>query len=226
MILLIETATPVCSVALAEEGRILASKSCNEPNAHSSVLSVYINDIMGSVSLSDLAAVCVSSGPGSYTGLRIGTSTAKGLCYALRIPLLSVPTTQCMAAHYYRCHPDYNGMVCAMVDARRMECYAAIYNREGVVREVQADIVEPHCYDEFLDRGEVLFVGDGAPKTRQVLGVHPNARYDDSFVVSAEGMADIARQKLNDGSHEDLAYFEPFYLKEFVAKKSTVRGLV
>ena len=226
MILLIETATPVCSVALAEEGRILASKSCNEPNAHSSVLSVYINDIMGSVSMSDLAAVCVSSGPGSYTGLRIGTSTAKGLCYALRIPLLSVPTTQCMAAHYYRCHPDYNGMVCAMVDARRMECYAAIYNREGVVREVQADIVEQHCYDEFLDRGEVFFVGDGAPKTRQVLGVHPNARYDDSFVVSAEGMADIARQKLNDGSYEDLAYFEPFYLKEFVAKKSTVRGLV
>lgn len=214
-------------MALEQEGLIISAKHSADANSHSSVLSSYINDIVAQagIGMGDLEAVCVSSGPGSYTGLRIGTSTAKGLCYALQIPLLAVPTTQAMACHYYRNHPDYNGMVCAMIDARRMECYAAIYNRETVLRDVVADIVEPHIYDEYLDRGEVLFVGDGAAKTRPLLQEHPNARYDDSFVVSAEGMADMARQKLKKADFEDLAYFEPFYLKEFIAKKSTVRGL-
>ena len=189
LILLIETATVVCSVALANDNKILAEVHSEEPNAHSSKLSPFIEQIFAQCGkkVSQLDAVCVSSGPGSYTGLRIGVSTAKGLCYALGKPLLAVPTLQGMAAQYYAMHPEYRGMVCPMIDARRMECYTAIY-------------------------------GD-------ILGCHPNARYAGDFSISATGMLTVALEKLQKGQVEDVAYFEPYYLKDFVAKKSVVRGL-
>lgn len=227
-ILLFETATPVCSVALAREGKIVVEKHSAEPNAHSSKLSPFVQEILAESGIEpkDLDAVCVSSGPGSYTGLRIGVSSAKGLCYALDIPLLSVPTLQGMAAQYFAQHPDYHGMVCPMIDARRMECYTAIFSSPTEeVKAVSADIIEPGIYDEYLDKGEVVFIGDGAAKTREILGVHPNARYADDFLISASGMLAVAMQKLEDGQKEDVAYFEPYYLKDFVAKKSVVRGL-
>lgn len=225
-ILLIETATSVCSVALAEEGRVVARRESDAPNAHSTQLPLFVKELIDGVKLD---AVCVSAGPGSYTGLRIGVSSAKGLCYGLGIPLLSVPTLLGMASHYYRQHPDYSGLVCPMIDARRMECYTMIVQRSEVgvqrLRDTQADVIVPGIYDEWLDKGEVTFIGDGAEKTRDILSAHSNARYDDSFRISAEGMLPLAEAKLAKGEVEDVAYFEPFYLKDFVAKKSVVHGL-
>ena len=225
-LLLIETATSVCSVALADGGRIVASRTSHEPNAHSTQLPLFVRDLLAQ---GRPDAVCVSAGPGSYTGLRIGVSTAKGICYALNIPLLSVPTLLGMASLYYRQHPEYEGLVCPMIDARRMECYTMmVRNSEfGVrsLRDTQADVITEHSYDEWLERGEVVFVGDGAAKTRDLLGGHPNARYDNDFCIGAEGMLSLAEEKLRKGEVEDVAYFEPFYLKDFVAKKSVVHGL-
>ena len=227
-ILLIETATQVCSVVLAADGKVLARRDSDTPNAHSTRLSVFIDEVMKECSMTprDLGAVGVSAGPGSYTGLRIGVSSAKGFCYALGIPLVSVPTLLSMAALYYRQHPDYHGLVCPMIDARRMECYTMIVNPDRqVLRDTSADVIEAGCLDEWLDRGEMMFIGDGAAKTREVLGTHPNARFDLDFRLSAEGMIDLATRKLAAGQVEDVAYFEPFYLKDFVAKKSVVHGL-
>ncbi|MBR4739218.1 MAG: tRNA (adenosine(37)-N6)-threonylcarbamoyltransferase complex dimerization subunit type 1 TsaB [Bacteroidales bacterium] len=225
-ILLIETATSVCSVALAQEGRVVACRESDAPNAHSTQLPLFVKELIDGVTLD---AVCVSAGPGSYTGLRIGVSSAKGLCYGLRIPLLSVPTLLGMASLYYMQHPDYHGLVCPMIDARRMECYTMIAkNTEyGVkcIRETHADVITEHFYDVWLDAEPVTFIGDGAEKTRQILGVHPNARYDTDFHISAQGMLPLAEEKYRKGEVEDLAYFEPFYLKDFVAKKSVVHGL-
>lgn len=207
-----------------QDGRVVASRESDEPNAHSSRLAVFVKELLDEQKV-QLDAVCVSSGPGSYTGLRIGVSSAKGLCYGLDIPLLSVPTLQGMAAWYYMQHPEYNGIVCPMIDARRLECYTAFFNRERQLRDTMADIIEPGIYDQWLDQGPVVFVGDGAAKTQPILGVLPNALYDNDFVVNARGMASLAEQKLKAGQTEDVAYFEPFYLKDFVAKKSTVHGL-
>lgn len=226
--LLIETATQVCSVVLASEGRILARRDSDVPNAHSTRLSVFIQEVLDENRLTprDLGAVCVSAGPGSYTGLRIGVSSAKGICYALGIPLVSVPTLLSMAALYYRQHPEYKGLVCPMIDARRMECYTMVVAPGlDVLRPTAADVITEDIFDEYLNRGEVTFIGDGAAKTRPLLGNHPNARFDDSFRLSAEGMIDLAAQRLAEGKTEDVAYFEPFYLKDFVAKKSVVHGL-
>jgi tRNA threonylcarbamoyladenosine biosynthesis protein TsaB len=234
-ILLIETATQICSVALAVDGTVVARRESDTPNAHSTCLSVFIDEVLKESHLTsrDLGAVCVSAGPGSYTGLRIGVSTAKGFCYALGIPLLSGPTLLSMAALYYRQHPDYHGLVCPMIDARRMECYTMIVERElrmkneelRILRDTSADVIEAGCFDEWLNRGEVMFIGDGAEKTKEILGTHPNAYYDNTFRLSAEGMLELAESRLHDGKTEDVAYFEPFYLKDFVAKKSVVHGL-
>ena len=227
-ILLIETATQICSVALAVDGTIAARRISDTPNAHSTRLSVFIDEVLKECSLTprDLGAVCVSAGPGSYTGLRIGVSTAKGFCYALGIPLVSVPTLLSMAALYYRQHPEYKGLVCPMIDARRMECYTMMVDASlNILRDTAADVINEGIFNEWLDRGEVTFIGDGAAKTRPALGSHANARFDDSFHLSAEGMVDIATQRLAEGKVEDVAYFEPFYLKDFVAKKSVVHGL-
>ncbi len=226
-ILLIETATQVCSIALAEDGVVVTHRESDSPNAHSSHLVPFVDEILKERHLqtSDIDGVCVSSGPGSYTGLRIGVSSAKGLCYASSKPLIAIPTLVSMAALYYCQHPDYNGLVCPMIDARRMECYTAIVAREGVVRDTQADIIVDGIYDQWLDRGEVTFIGNGAEKTQEILGKHANARYDKDFVVLAEGMASMAEEKLKAGQIEDVAYFEPYYLKNFVAKKSVVHGL-
>ena len=225
--LLIETATQVCSVAIAEDGHIKARRESNEPNAHSSHLAPFVAEMLDELGITtkDLDAVGVSSGPGSYTGLRIGVSSAKGFCYALGIPLVAVPTLQGMAELYYRRHPEYYGMVCPMIDARRMECYTAFFNRDGMLRNVQADIITDGLYDEYLDRGEVMFIDDGVAKCRETLGGHHNARFEEEFHPSAEGMAGVVEKKIECGETEDVAYFEPFYLKDFVAKKSVVHGL-
>lgn len=226
-LLLIETATPVCSVAIARDSNILAQMHSTEPNAHSSKLSPFIEQLFNQCSLqpSQLDAVCVSSGPGSYTGLRIGVSTAKGFCYALKKPLLAVPTLQSMAAQFFVDNPGYQGLVCPMIDARRMECYSAIYSRQAELKSISADVLVPGIYDAYLNQDQVVFFGDGAAKTQHIFGSHCNALYAPDFLISAAGMLPIALQKLRDHQTEDVAYFEPYYLKDFVAKKSVVRGL-
>ena len=222
-VLLIETATRVCSVAMAIDGKVVAQRESSVPDAHSTQLPLFLKEITDSQRPD---AVCVSAGPGSYTGLRIGVSSAKGLCYGYGIPLLSVPTLLSMAALYYAQHPEYNGLLCPMIDARRMECYTMMVDRGlNILRDTHADVVSEGFYDEWLGRAEVTFIGDGAAKTRPLLGSHPNARYDESFAVSAAGMATLAEQRIAEGMVEDVAYFEPFYLKDFVAKKSVVHGL-
>ena len=205
-ILLLETATQICSAALEKDGKIITEIHSDEPNAHSSKLAVFIDKLLKENGLKpqELEAVCVSSGPGSYTGLRIGVSSAKGICYALGIPLLSVPTLENMADLYFARHKDYDGLVCPMIDARRMECYTALYARDGIVRDTQAEVIEAGIYDQWLDKGPVTFIGDGAEKTRQLLAVHPNARYDTAFTISAEGMAAKAEAKLRKGEKEDV----------------------
>ena len=227
-LLLLETATSVCSVALAQDVQVSHEIHSDEPNAHSSRLNLFMRDLLrqAGMRLADVGAVCVSQGPGSYTGLRIGASSAKGICYALGVPLVTVPTLQGMAQGYYLAHPDYNGLVCPMIDARRMECYAAIYDRDMTLRKpVGADVVVEGIYSEWLDEGPVTFVGEGAPKTRDMLGHHPNARFDGGFRISAAFLLPEALRRLREGHTEDVAYFEPFYLKDFVAKKSVVHGL-
>jgi len=226
-ILLLETATSVCSVALWRDGQVIATRSSDQPNAHSSRLAVFVDELFreSSLPMSAIDAVCVSSGPGSYTGLRIGVSSAKGYCYALDIPLLAVPTLDNMANLYFLQHPDYEGLVCPMIDARRMECYTAIYSRQAQQRETLAEVIKADSFAPWLEQGLVTFVGDGAEKTRPLLSSHPNARYDSLFRIDASGMGPIAEQRLLQGQKEDVAYFEPFYLKDFVAKKSVVHGL-
>ncbi len=226
-ILLLETATQTCSVALSKNGAIVSEIHSDESNAHSSKLAVFIDSVLkdNAIKNTDIDAVCVSSGPGSYTGLRIGVSSAKGICYALDIPLISVPTLQNMASLYYMQHPDYQGLVCPMIDARRMECYTAIYSRDGQERGTMAEVIEKGMYDMWLDRGPVTFIGDGAAKTHDILSVHQNACYDTDFTISASGMIPIAEAKMANNETENVAYFEPFYLKDFVAKKSVVHGL-
>lgn len=209
---------------MAEDGKVVALRESTAANAHSTQMPLFVKELLAD---GRPDAVCVSAGPGSYTGLRIGVSTAKGLCYALDIPLLSVPTLLSMAALYCRRNLEYAGMVCPMIDARRMECYTMMVEsgKLSVARDTQADVIEAGCYDQWLDRGLVTFIGDGAAKSREVLGVHPNARFDVDFRPSAEGMLQLAEEKLARGEKEDVAYFEPFYLKDFVAKKSVVHGL-
>lgn len=227
MILLLETATPICSAVLCHQGKVLAERYADDPAAHSTKLAVFINEMVqeAGIKMNDIEGVCVSSGPGSYTGLRIGVSAAKGLCYALEKPLLAVPTLLSMAAQFYMEHPEYDGYVCPMVDARRMECYAAIYNRDLVtLRPTGADIIEEGIYDTWLNENRVTFIGNGAEKTKEILGIHPNALWE-NFTISAKGMMLLAQEKLTKGEKEDVAYFEPFYLKDFVAKKPVVKGL-
>ncbi|MBR1798720.1 MAG: tRNA (adenosine(37)-N6)-threonylcarbamoyltransferase complex dimerization subunit type 1 TsaB [Bacteroidales bacterium] len=235
LMLLIETATRVCSVAIAHDGNVVAQRCSTEANAHSSQLTMFIDSMLHELNLQphQLDAVCVSEGPGSYTGLRIGVSTAKGLCFALEVPLFAVSTLMSMASLYYAKHPDYTGLVCPMVDARRMECYTMIVGRAEqeserdvvVLRETKAEVIESNTYDQWMNDNKMVFIGDGASKTKSLLGGNPNVIYDDGFVLSAEGMVSEGMRKWREGEKEDVAYFEPFYLKNFIAKKSVVHGL-
>ncbi len=227
-VLLLETATPVCSVMLAEDGKIVSSRISAEPSAHSSRLAVFVDEVMEEWGrgYENIDAVCVSSGPGSYTGLRIGVSTAKGLCYALGKPLVAVETLQGMATLFLMQNPGFEGFVCPMIDARRMEVYTAMFDSEGIRLEpTTAQVITVESFGGYLAKGDVAFVGDGAEKTIPILGAYPNAVYGLPFDFSAQGLLPEAIRKYQAREFEDVAYFEPFYLKDFVAKKPVVKGL-
>jgi tRNA threonylcarbamoyladenosine biosynthesis protein TsaB len=234
LILLLETATDVCSVALVVGAELLGIRESIERNVHSALLTTYIREVLevSGRRPADLDAVAVSMGPGSYTGLRIGVAAAKGLCYAIDRPLIAMPTLQAMAVgmtpppHPSPSGGGAGGGVIPMIDARRMEVYSAVYDAVGrELREVRAEIIDENSFGEFLSAGRVIFGGDGAEKCRDILGSHPNAVFLDGFRASARFMTSLAVEKFIRGQFEDLAYFEPFYLKDFVAGKPKVKGL-
>lgn len=218
LILHIETSTNVCSVALSENGTSLFTKSNADGMNHAALLSVFIAEALEVLKKADkkLDAVAVSSGPGSYTGLRIGVSTAKGLCYGYGIPLISVSTLEVLTAEALSVvRSEEKALFCPMIDARRMEVYAAFYNAKGEIkREISADIITSDSYSEILANQQVYFFGNGADKCKTTL-THSNARFIDNLVPLAENMIPFAEKAFAEKRFEDVAYFEPFYLKEF-----------
>lgn len=219
-ILNIETATKNCSVALAKNGETILCKEMAEQGfSHAEKLHLFIEEIIkeAGITFSDLSAVAVSQGPGSYTGLRIGVSAAKGLCYALEIPLISVDTLTVLANQLQ----IENGIIIPMIDARRMEVYSAIFNaKKEMIREVQAEILTDSSFSEIEDA--VYFVGDSNEKAKTIFSKSNFNFVDTIFYPSAQEMSAISYRKFIDNSFEDVAYFEPYYLKDFMLQtKST-----
>ena len=221
-ILNIETSTAVCSVAVSNDGECIFNAEDHDGPNHAVKLGTFVDEAL---SFADshalpLDAVAVSCGPGSYTGLRIGVSMAKGVCYARNAKLLAVPTLQLLCVPLLlreQITPD-DAMLCPMLDARRMEVYAALYDRAlKEVRPVGADIVEADTYKAFLDQHHVFFFGNGADKCKAEI-VHPNAHFIDNVKPLAKNMAPLAEKAMAEERFEDVAYFVPFYLKDFVAK--------
>lgn len=221
-ILQIETATTVCSVALATDGVVTAFKQVDQRNIHAEVITLYIDKLINTAGLkyTDLDAIAISSGPGSYTGLRIGVSTAKGLCYALDKPLIAIETLAAIANGVLADKSlsiDANTLLCPMIDARRMEVYTALFDGLGnKVKDTTAEIINEQSFSEYLENNRILFFGDGAEKCRAVLGNNPNVRFLNGFINSATHLTKQAAEKFAANDFEDVAYFEPYYLKEFL----------
>lgn len=225
--LLIETSTTVCSVSLTEEMHIIARRQTSEAKAHASLLAVFIDQILREcgMKVKDLAAIAVSGGPGSYTGLRVGVSTAKGLCFGASIPLIHVSSLEVIAQLYLNSNTTADPLrIYPMIDARRMEVYTAPYSvrEEGSLGRmaflegsVQAMNITGESFMEELVMGKVIFTGNGAPKCRNTI-VHPNALFAE-VLSHADGMAQAAMKAYTEKKFEDVAYYIPFYLKEFVA---------
>ncbi len=220
-ILSIETSTGVCSVAMSENGQCIFKQEDHSGPNHAVSLGAFVDEAL---SFTDnhaipLGAVAVSCGPGSYTGLRIGVSMAKGICYGRNVPLLAVPTLEVMSVPVLLNHEiEDDALLCPMIDARRMEVYSAIYDRAlNERRETRADIVDAGTYREYLDHHPVYFFGNGAAKCMETIN-HPNARLIDGIDPLAKYMFPIAERKWVSEEFEDVAYFVPYYLKDFVAK--------
>ena len=216
-ILNIETATKNCSVSLAKDGKTILTKEIAEQGySHAEKLHVFMEEILNETGISarDLKAITVSKGPGSYTGLRIGVSSAKGLCYALGIPLISVSTLQVLAKQVV----IENGFIVPMIDARRMEVYSAIFDKNHQnIKEVQAEVLTDNSYAEFDD--PIYFIGDCQEKCHTVL-TKPNFIFLPEIVFpSSKEMSQLSFEKFTNNDFEDVAYFEPFYLKDFLMSK-------
>ncbi len=226
LILNIETATPVCSVAISRDSKIIGIQESYKEKSHASLLAPFIHEIFKkkSIKKSEMDAVAVSRGPGSYTGLRIGVSTAKGIAYALSKPLIAVDTLQAMAYGMIKKlfqessqSIDPETWLCPMIDARRMEVYSAFFDvNMKQQRETNADIIDPRSFQDILSRRKVIFFGTGAEKCKPELN-HPNASFIDLFMPSAEYLIPFSEEKFKQQEFEDVAYFEPYYLKDFIA---------
>ncbi len=217
-ILQIETATQVCSAAISQDGKTIALKEEMASNIHAGSLTLFIQSVMDTAGLkfSELDAIAVSKGPGSYTGLRIGVSTAKGLCFALDKPLIAIDTLQMMAEGFLKAEPTHEGLICSMIDARRMEVFTAVFDAQlDYVSPVEAKIIDEQSFESLLRAKPVTFIGDGAAKCAATL-THENAHFSMTNYNSAGNMSQLAMQAYTQGKFEDVAYFEPFYLKDFV----------
>jgi tRNA threonylcarbamoyladenosine biosynthesis protein TsaB len=220
-ILHIETATQNCSVSLSENGKLLAFKEQTGNYTHAENLTVFIQQTLeeANFNFNQLDAISVSKGPGSYTGLRIGVSTAKGICFALEIPLIAVDTLKSMTKGVLlnQIEADF---FCPMIDARRMEVYAEIVDKKlNVVRSVNADIVDENTYSEFLRENSVCFFGNGMIKCKEILSTFNTSIFVEGIEPSAKYMVEMATEKFLKKEFEDVAYFEPHYLKDFIAGK-------
>ena len=223
-ILHIETSTKACSVALSENGSLIFQKEDLDGPNHAMVCGVFVDEALSFANSHAIPvdAVAVSEGPGSYTGLRIGVSLAKGVCYGRDLPLLSVPTLKllCVPVLLRKEELPEDALLVPMIDARRMEVYSAVYDRAlHEVRPIGADIVDVGTYLPYLEEHPVWFFGDGAMKCKSVIQ-HKNAHFIECIVPLAKWMFPLAERSLHLGVKQDVAYFEPFYLKEFIAIKS------
>lgn len=234
-ILNIETATRVCSVVFSQDGKVQTIQESSSKNSHAEQITLFSEQVIykSDISFSDLDAVAISKGPGSYTGLRIGVSTAKGFCYSLDIPLISIGTLPALAHGMIKKistegkNPE-DFLYCPMIDARRMEVYTALYNHKlEEVQKVEAKIITNDSFAEWFQQGkQIIFVGDGALKCKPLLSENQGAIFtEEEFMPSAAFMADLAEEKFKNGEFEDVAYFEPFYLKDFIPGISKVKGL-
>ncbi|MCK9339952.1 MAG: tRNA (adenosine(37)-N6)-threonylcarbamoyltransferase complex dimerization subunit type 1 TsaB [Bacteroidales bacterium] len=227
-ILNIDTATDICSVALSHGEQIIAYRENLNGKSHAQTLLPFIRDVLneGHVSVGQLNAVALSKGPGSYTGLRIGTSTVKGICYAMGLPLIAIPTLQIIAVDAVNEAKQYpDGLICPLLDARRMEVFTAFYQNDLTeISPVHACIVDEESFTDILLNNHVVFCGNGVKKCAPILAQSPHAHFI-SEPISARNMAQIAFSKFLNLQFEDVAYFEPFYLKEYVAARSQVKGL-
>lgn len=218
LILSIETATTNCSVAISKAGKTIVLKEDYDTNySHAERLHIYIDAVLkeARISKNEIDAIAVSKGPGSYTGLRIGVSAAKGLCFALNKPLISIPTLDALA---YQVKID-TGVIISMLDARRMEVYSAIYDSNyNQIRETQAQILDENSFNNYLENQKVYFIGNGVEKTKGLIH-HPNAVFIEHKLPSANEMSFLAYNKYKKSDTESVAYFEPYYLKDFVALK-------
>ena len=216
-ILCLETATTNCSVALSIYGEQVVLKEDNGMQySHAERLHPYIEEVLtsGKMNKEELKAIAISKGPGSYTGLRIGVSAAKGLCYALGIPLISISTLEALS-HQVIC--EKGSYIIPMLDARRMEVYSAVFDASyHPVRATEAQILEAHSFQEYLEKGKVYFIGNGVSKFEDICH-HPNAIFIKEALPSASQMCELAEAKRETGDYEDVAYFEPYYLKDFIA---------
>jgi tRNA threonylcarbamoyladenosine biosynthesis protein TsaB len=221
MIICLETATNLCSVALIDNAGLVSLRESNELKSHASLLTVFAEEILKNqgIKASDLDAVAVSKGPGSYTGLRIGVSVAKGIAYGASIPLIGVETTLSMFWGMKQNIPEseINPLLfCPMLDARRMEVYYAIYNSTGEkIKDISAEVVTEDLFTDIPESQRIIFFGDGATKCKDIIN-HKNAIFAEDFRISAAHMHKPVFQAFNEGRYEDVAYFEPLYLKDFI----------
>ncbi|WP_298904494.1 tRNA (adenosine(37)-N6)-threonylcarbamoyltransferase complex dimerization subunit type 1 TsaB [uncultured Psychroserpens sp.] len=218
VILNIETSTTNCSVSLSKQGETLVLKEDNNINySHAESLHIFIDSVLKSAQMkrSDINAVAVSKGPGSYTGLRIGVSAAKGLSYALDVPLISVSTLQALAYQV----KAVDAFIVPMLDARRLEVYSAVFDSSyNAIRSIEAQILNEQSFSDYLSKGKVYFIGNGVEKTKKLIS-HPNAIFIEGKLPSAGEMSALSYEKYKKSDIEDVAYFEPFYLKDFIALK-------
>jgi len=223
LILNIETSTAICSAALAKDGKLIGLQESSEHNVHAEKLAAFVDTLMGQAALpySALNAIAVGTGPGSYTGLRIGTSTAKGLCYALNKPLIAIPTLKAMAMASAALLKRKDICYCSLIDARRLEVYTAIYTFEGNnVLPVEAKILDELSFTDILKDAGIAFAGDGMPKMKKLSPPEDTRRiWLDEIYASSENMINLSEEAYSNKQFADVAYYEPFYLKDFVAGK-------
>jgi tRNA threonylcarbamoyladenosine biosynthesis protein TsaB len=226
MIICLETATNLCSVALCDSAGVISLRESNELKSHASLLTVFIEEILRDhgIKARDLEAVAVSKGPGSYTGLRIGVSVAKGIAYGASIPLIGIETTLSMfwgitGSKYFIAESEMNSLFCPMLDARRMEVYYAIFDSAGNrIKDISAEIISGDTFVNFPESQKIIFFGDGALKCREVIN-RKNALFAVDYMISASHMHKPVFQAFKDHHFEDVAYFEPLYLKDFITSK-------